>query len=70
MDTDRAKQIRDALDKASAAYQAAAEDEMNGARGGYGSVHNVFNLMRESYSIQGKSRNLARRFGVDSCNCA
>lgn len=70
MDADRQRQIREALDKASAAYQAAAQDEMDGARGGYGSVHNVYQLMRESYSIQGKSRNLARRFGVDTCNCS
>ncbi len=69
MDAARSKQIQESLQKASDAYRAAAEDEMSGTRGAHGSVHNVYQFMREGYALEGKARNLARRFGVDTCNC-
>lgn len=66
MKPDRAKRIMDALQVASGEYISAAEDEMK-ARG---SVHNIYLIVREAYSLQGKARNLSRRWGIDPCNCA
>lgn len=72
MAPERLRAIQEALNSASTEYVNAAEDEMRNGRGygGYGSVHNIYTLMKESYSLQGKARNLSRRFGVDPCNCA
>lgn len=66
MDTARFKQIQKGLQDASAGYMAAAQDEMHAS---FGSAHNVYAFIKESYSIEGKARNLSRRWGINPCNC-
>lgn len=67
MDASRAKAIQKALGEASTEYLGAAQDEMNR---GYGSVHNVYDFVKESRALETKARNLYRRWAIDSCNCA
>lgn len=65
----RAKAVADALGAASSEYQKAAQDEMD--KGAYnGSIHNIYSMVKESYALEGKIRNLSRRWGIDACNCA
>ena len=66
MKAERAQEIRRKLTAAADEFRAAAEDEMSF----HGSVYNVFQLMKENFALEGKARNLSRRWGIDDCNCA